>query len=297
MARRLRLHVPGGLYHVTLRGNHRQPIFFRDQDRDLLDGLVANAVEQLAVRIHAYCWMPNHLHLLVQVSDAPLGHFMLRIASAYSRTIQLRLQTTGHLFERRYHAILVDADSYLLTLVRYIHFNPVRAGLVKDPAAYPWSSHRVYLGRQQNLWVSTQFVLKLFSMRREAAVRRYREFMACAVPERWGSGDLASHPDQPLILGDDTFVCRILNRRSPSRSAKTLEQLVSQCCDKFQVTPESLSSRSRANRLAAARAWLGHEASKSGVATVCAVAKLLCRSEGALRYVMRRHIPAASGGG
>ncbi|MGH8251659.1 MAG: REP-associated tyrosine transposase [Steroidobacteraceae bacterium] len=291
MARRLRLHAPGAFYHVTLRGNHRQQIFFRDQDRDLLDGLVADSLKHLAARIHAYCWMPNHLHMLIQVSDKPLGRLMLRIASAYARTVQLRFATTGHLFERRYHAVLVDANNYLLTLVRYIHRNPVRAGLVIDPSVYPWSSHAVYLGQRPKSWVTTEFVFKLFAHRPDDAIRRYREFMGCAVPDKWGIGNLAPHREQPQILGDDAFVTRILNGAVRLRSSMTLDDLVRECCERFQVTLESLASRSRAQPLAAARAWLGHEALTRRIATVSAVARLLARGESDLRYLMRRHAP------
>lgn len=296
MARRLRLHAPGAFYHVTLRGNHRLPIFFRNEDRDLLDDLVADALEQLAARLHAYCWMPNHLHMLVQVSDAPLACFMQRIASAYARTVQLRVHTTGHLFERRYHAVLVDAENYLLTLVRYIHLNPVRAGLVKDPADYAWSSHADYLGQQRKTWVTTQFVLSHFSRRFGAAVRQYAEFMACPLPESWGIGNLAPNTDQPQILGDDAFVTRVLNGRSATHSSMTLDELVVQCCAKFEVSLELLISRSREHRLAAARAWLGHEALSRGAATICGVARLLGRTEGALRHLMRRHVRIAGSG-
>ncbi len=133
MPRRPRLHVPYGYYHVTLRGNHRQAIFFRDSDRATLELIVAESLELVSARLHAYCWMTNHVHLLVQVSDVPLGRLILRIAGKYARIVQAAMKTTGHLFERRHHAVLVDSDRYLLTLVRYIHMNPVRAKLVDAP--------------------------------------------------------------------------------------------------------------------------------------------------------------------
>ena len=137
MSRPLRLHVPGGFYHVTLRGNHRQDIFRTPVDRELLDNLVGEALLELYARVHAYCWMPNHIHLVAQVSDIPLGKLVMRIASRYARKHQQDLKTTGHLFERRYHAVLVDADAYLLTLIRYIHLNPVRAGLAGAALTIP----------------------------------------------------------------------------------------------------------------------------------------------------------------
>ena len=157
MPRPLRLHVPGAFYHVTLRGNHRQSIFFSVADRDLLDSLTAEVISRFAARLHAYCWMTNHVHMLIQVSDAPLGKLILRIAGRYARMTQKRLRTTGHLFEKRYHALLVDADEYLLELVRYIHLNPVRARMVQAPSEYRWSSHHVYAGTAEQAWVTTDF--------------------------------------------------------------------------------------------------------------------------------------------
>ena len=110
MARRPRQHLPGGFYHVTLRGNHRQQIFNRDADRDALEEIIAEAASQTEVGIHAYCWMSNHLHMVTRVAEVPLGRLMQRMAARYARHFQRTLNTTGHLFERRYHAGLVTID-------------------------------------------------------------------------------------------------------------------------------------------------------------------------------------------
>jgi REP element-mobilizing transposase RayT len=132
--------------HVILRGNHREPIFYCAADRDGFAALVGEVIERFRMCVHAYCWMTNHVHLLMQVNEVPLGQAMQRIASRYARSVQKRRTTTGHLFERRHRAILIDADSYLLELIRYIHLNPVRAHIVADPADFHWSGHRAYLG-------------------------------------------------------------------------------------------------------------------------------------------------------
>jgi REP element-mobilizing transposase RayT len=293
--RQIRLHVPGGFYHVTLRGNHRQPIFFTEADRDLLDDVVADAIERQAARVHAYCWMTNHLHMLVQISDAPLGQLMLRIASQYARAVQRRLETTGHLFERRYHAVLVDADAYLLTLVRYIHLNPVRAGLVTAPAAYTWSSHRIYLGDQQRRWVTTGFTLRMLAEQPDKAAARYRDLMGSPEPCRWGIGNLTPHRDQPQVLGDDKFVAKFTNATYRPCSSQSLEELIHECGVRFQLPPDLLTSPSRARSLAAARAWIGHEAIAGRVASIGQVARRLGRSEGAIRHLMSRHPITPSG--
>ncbi len=289
MARRLRLHVPGGFYHVTLRGNHRQPVFFAEADRGRLDDVVGEAAHRLAARVHAYCWMTNHIHVLVQISDAPLGQLILRIASQYARMVQTRLDTTGHLFERRYHAVLVDADAYLVTLVRYIHLNPVRAGLVTDPAEYPWSSHRAYLGLSQHDWVTTEFTFRMLANQPSHATARYRELMGSSEPCRWGTGELIPHRDEPQVIGSDAFVARIKGAEYRPRSHQSLDDLIRACSERFQVTPESLASACRARHLAVARAWIGHQALAGRITSICEVARRLHRSEGAIRYLMNQH--------
>jgi REP element-mobilizing transposase RayT len=203
MPRPPRIHAPGAFYHVTLRGNHQQPVFFRESDRDLLDHIVAESLERLTARLHAYCWMTNHVHLLVQVSDAPLGLLMLRIASTYARKVQSRLETTGHLFERRYHASLVDADNYLLAVIRYIHLNPVAAALVKDPAEYPWSSHGTYMGLQDRRWVCTDFVMRLIGMQSGTALHRYKELINGPDQVEWGTGALVPNRGRRCVCQED----------------------------------------------------------------------------------------------
>ena len=291
MARRLRLHLPGGFYHVTLRGNHRQPIFFVEQDRDLLDGVVAEAVGRLDARIHAYCWMTNHLHLLVQVADAPLGRLMLRIASRYARRMQASLATTGHLFERRYHAVLVDADSYLLALIRYIHLNPVRAGLVSDPAGYRRSSHRSYLGQHPPAWLSMDFALDLLGGDGPEAAARYRAFMGTETDCRWGEGPLKPHATHPQLMGSDAFLARVRASTRLTTPRGNLDDLLRECTEWFHIAPDALTSSSRSQHLVRARAWLGHRAVANGIATVSGLARQLGRSESALRQAMARHPP------
>ncbi len=293
MPRPLRLHVPGGFYHVTLRGNHRQDIFRTPTDRELLDEVVAAAVRDLGVRVHAYCWMTNHIHLLAQVSDTPLGKVVLRIASRYAREFQERLETTGHLFERRYHAILVDVDSYLLALVRYIHLNPVRAGLVLDPRAYPWSSHAEYLGMRRVPWVRTDLALSMLSVNPHDAVSRYLDWMNAADGTQWGKGVLVPNPENPQVLGNDDFLARLSSSKPTTRASSTIEDLLIECSRIFKVTPDAIVSSSRSRHLVPARAWLAHEVVTRGVASTSSLARRLGRSESAIRGLMTRH-PARS---
>lgn len=288
MARMLRLHVPGGFYHVTLRGNHRQPIFFDPADRGLLERITARSLDELGARLHAYCWMTNHVHMLLQVADEPLGRLMMRIASQYARIVQTRLETTGHLFERRYHALLVDADSYLLTLLRYIHMNPVRAGFVREPGHYPWSSHRDYLGSRHQDWLTTDFALRMFGPNDRLARARYRTFMGSRAAEKWGTADLVPNQRNGAILGSDEFVARMCPQANGA-GRPNLDQILLEAEHRFHVPRELLSSASRCRRLSAARAWIAKEVRQSRAASISAVARLMGRSEASLRQLMQRH--------
>jgi hypothetical protein len=233
--------------------------------------------------------MTNHIHVLVQVASTPLGKIILRIASKYARAFQRKLATTGHLFERRYHGILVEADRYLLTLVRYLHLNPVRAGLVADPCDYLWSSHRDYLGLARHDWLHTAFTLNALSANAPNARVAYSRLMGGPGESRWGSGTLVTHPDNPQVMGSDDFLKQLAATGGQSGKPVDLEVLVRECSSRFKLTDAELAGHSRARRLAAARAWLVHEALGRGVATVSAVARRLNRSEAALRGLMSRH--------
>ncbi|MEA3348840.1 MAG: transposase [Pseudomonadota bacterium] len=162
MAREPRIHYPGALYHVMLRGNGGQDIFLSDSDRTRFFLLIQEGVHRFGNRIHTFCFMDNHIHLAIQVADIPLSKIIQNISLRYTRWINDKCRKTGHLFQGRYKALLVDQDSYLLELVRYIHLNPIRAGLVKHPKNYKWSGHNCYLGEEKLTWLTTGWVLGQF---------------------------------------------------------------------------------------------------------------------------------------
>ena len=124
MARRARIHYPGAIYHVMLRGNGGQDIFFDDSDRVRFYELLEEGVERFHVRIPAFCLMGNHAHLVVQVAEIPLSRLIRNVSFRYTRYRNAKERRTGHLFQGRYKAIVFDEESYLEELVRYIHLNP-----------------------------------------------------------------------------------------------------------------------------------------------------------------------------
>ncbi|BCR04535.1 hypothetical protein DESUT3_16040 [Desulfuromonas versatilis] len=210
MARKPRIHLPGGLYHVILRGNGGQPIFLHNDDRYRFYLLLQEGTNRFGYRVHAFCLMTNHVHLAVQVGDIPLSRGMQNLAFRFTRWINRREKRSGHLFQGRYKAVLVDGDSYLLELVRYIHLNPVRAGMVGDPKEYPWSGHNCYLGNESLPWLTTDWMLRQFGKTSAAARAGYLTFilggLGVDLPREFHRGE-----DDPRIIGDDGFAEKCLS--------------------------------------------------------------------------------------
>lgn len=285
MPRRPRIHVPGAFYHVTLRGNHRQSIFFSPHDRTLLNEIVASGVTRCHARLHAYCWMTNHVHMLLQVRDVPLGALVQRVASRFARAVQSGLNTTGHLFENRYHAVLVTADAHLLELIRYIHLNPVRAGLVDRPGAYLWSSHHAYAGDREESWLTTDFLLDMFTSRPGHAHAAYCAFMDTELPPET-EGTPAATPNTIVQSCSDGL--QLTDVARCAGSSETLPDLIDQAVAKFGVTRESLLSATRVRTVTCARSWIAQIAVERGIASISETARCLGRDESSLRKAVAR---------
>jgi REP element-mobilizing transposase RayT len=280
--------VDGAFYHVILRGNHREPIFFRPADRELLASLVSEMIERFRMRVHAYCWMPNHIHLLMQVSDTPLGKAIMRIASPFARHMQKHRPTTGHFFERRYRAILVDADEYLLELVRYIHLNPVRAGIVKDPAGFAWSGHRAYLGLESAPWLTTDFALSLFAADLIAARAAYTCYVMAGIGASVDRRLVVGDDRDSRVLGSDQFLSGLAVRR-PARCQLTVEQLTERICQVHGIDPTVVISASRAHHVSRLRTLIVHHAIRLRIATLSELARYFGRSSSALSQSLEYH--------
>jgi REP element-mobilizing transposase RayT len=278
MARAPRLHVPGGLYHVILRGNHQQAIFDRESDYHVFEHILSRALRRYGARLHAYCWMTNHVHLAAQVGDVRLGRLMQTVASSYARRKQRQIPTTGHLFERRYRAILIDNDAYWLALVRYIHRNPVEAGMVADPADYRWSSHCSYLGRACQAWLTTAPTLAMFGCGAADAVAVYSRFVAADAAG-------ASTPISAAVVMPHPMVGFELANRG---NVQSLEQVVTEVSIELNVDRELLVSGRRDSALVNARLEIARRALAAGVASLAAVATRLGRSESTLSEQLNR---------
>lgn len=215
MARPLRIEFAGALYHLTSRGDRREDIYVDDADREAFLAVFADACEHFGWGCHAYCLMSNHYHLLVETREASLGRGMRHLNGVYTQQLNRRHRRVGHVFQGRYKAILVQKDTYLLELARYIVLNPVRAGMVRSARDWPWSSYRATCGdTEAPPWLSIDWLLSGFGSRRGAAMQRYREFVSAGrgQPSPWG--DLK----QQIYLGDERFIEKMQARLDDATS-------------------------------------------------------------------------------
>jgi len=253
MSRKPRLHYPGACYHVILRGNAGHDVFFDTQDRNRFFFLLREGIEKYDHRIHGYCLMTNHLHLVIQVGDVSLSRIMQNVSFRYTSYVNHRLKQAGHLFQGRYKALLIDADSYLLQIIRYVHNNPVRAEMVIKPEDYPWSSHNVYLGNSSVPWLTTDWVLSQFSTKKNQAIELYRKYVLAGQNEAQRKEFYRGNVEGQ-VLGEDHFVERVFAKVSQKISGSpTLEQVLQAVCKQYGIDEDDLSSGSRQKRISEPR--------------------------------------------
>ncbi len=181
MPRQARIDAPGALHHIICRGIEGRKIFHDDCDRDDFVTRLSLILTDTSTRCYAWALLSNHLHLLLQTGTTSVATVMRRLLTGYAVSFNYRHHRSGHLFQNRYKSILCEEEQYLLELLRYIHLNPLRAGIVlsmDELAKYPYSGHRTLLSGNSQGWQETGAVLERFSEQRRTAVRQYLSFIA-----------------------------------------------------------------------------------------------------------------------
>jgi putative transposase len=205
MARPLRITYPGAFYHITSRGNEQKSVFISKRDREKLLEYLESASERYNAIIHVYCLMDNHYHLLLETPSGNLPQIMRHINGAYTTYFNVKHDRAGHLFQGRYKAILVEKDEYAKELSRYIHLNPVRAGIVELPEEYEWSSYLSYIGKNKKLkWLYTDFILGYFSKTKSSSEKQYQIFVISLINSEYDSP--LDNVVASTILGQSDFV-------------------------------------------------------------------------------------------
>ncbi len=206
MARPLRIELAGGLYHVTSRGDRREDIFLDDADRLAWLGVFYQTCKRFNWVCHAWCLMDNHYHIAIETIEGNLAQGMRHLNGVYTQTFNRTHKRVGHVFQGRYKAIIVEKDGYLLELARYVVLNPLRANMVKDVAAWPWSSYAAMLGTQPAPeWLQTDWILGQFSPQRRRAINLYVDF----VREGVGLPSVWEQLSGQIFLGSDKFLKRM----------------------------------------------------------------------------------------
>jgi len=228
MSRSLRIEYPGAFYHVTARGNERKTIFKATEHYEKFIGYLESATERYGAKVHCFCLMPNHYHLLLGTPRGNLHTILHHLNTSYTNYFNAKTRRAGHLFQGRYHAILVEKDRYALELSRYIHLNPVRAHLVSDPSRYHWSSCSVYVGSGKEWeWLESEFILGQISSEERRARRGYEKYV------REGVRQEMEHPLEKVIgstvLGSEGFIewvrTRWVRKQDISRDVPALRRL------------------------------------------------------------------------
>ncbi len=188
MARPLRIQYPGAFYHVTSRGNERKSVFKSKRDREKFLEYLETASLRYGAVIHAYCLMDNHYHILLETPSGNLSQIMRHINGAYTTYFNVKRVRSGHLFQGRFKAILVDMDEYAKELSRYIHLNPVRAKMVEKPEDYQWSSYQDYIGsRKPNKWLQREYILGYFGSTASTSQKAYKKYVTAMLNKKYQS--------------------------------------------------------------------------------------------------------------
>lgn len=272
MPRTSRIDMPDLLQHVIVRGVDRCDIFRDDADRGRFLRSLSKLLAQTGTECLAWSLMTNHFHLLLRPRKTCLAPFMRRLLTGYALYFNLRHNRSGHLYQNRYKSFVCEQDAYLLELVRYIHLNPLRAGLVKDLTTldrYAWSGHSVVMGKGALEGQCVEEVLSLFSTGKREARKRYRLFVADGIPqgkrEDLGGGrrmtrelleTMKGEPFDQRILGSGEFVQELRMRRElESKFPQPLEirEIVARVCSRFGLDSEALRLNTKTSRITDAR--------------------------------------------
>ncbi len=290
MARGPRLDAPGVLHHVMVRGIERRPLFRDDRDRDDFVERLAGLAQGGALSVYAWALLPNHVHLLVRTGTRPLARSMRSLLTGYAGAFNRRHRRAGHLVQNRYRSIVVEEEPYFLELVRYLHLNPLRAGMVEDLRRldrYPYTGHAALLGTVLRPWQAMADVLGRFAREPRHARSQYRAFVAAGIPlgrrpEFQGGGLIRSlggwqavqalrrgreaYTTDERVLGSSVFVeavrqemeCRSRQEAHATHRGVPLRTLARRIGESLGLPPEVILGRSRVPAAARARQVLAY---------------------------------------
>ena len=307
MPRQPRIDSPGLLQHVIVRGVARSDIFIEDEDRHDFVRRLEALLSETETRCFAWALLDNHFHLLLMPTSETLSRFMRRLLTGYAVSFNLRHQRSGHLFQNRYKSIVCDSDAYLLELIRYIHLNPVRAGIVtslEELAIYPWSGHRQLLKMGTRKLICAEAVLALFSNTDRTAREKYHQFLADGLEQKHlklssGGRHLSRKLNPTLgeeelfderILGSGLFVEKVLGQAQQfqSETKLSLDTIIERIAACFDLEKTALTRPCREAEIVRAKALICYLAVRCNSIAGVDVAKRLNYSTSAVSQAAKR---------
>jgi REP element-mobilizing transposase RayT len=305
MPRKARIDAAGALHHIICRGIEKTSIFRDDADRDSFVERLGRVMSETNTPCYAWALIPNHFHLLLKTGNVPIATVMRKLLTGYAVTFNRRHRRVGHLFQNRYKSILCQENSYLLELVRYIHLNPLRAGLtnsIRQLDWYKYCGHSILLGKRKNDWQNTRYVLRLFGKRLSSSRKHYREFVEKGVlmgkrRDLVGGGLIRSvggwealkafsqlkiHvKGDERILGDSDFVESVLEEQNERLARRDhlqargvdFDTIADRVAKIFDLKPEEVMSSGKKPQRVKARSllcyWAVKELDMSGAKVAC----------------------------
>lgn len=320
MPRKARIDAPGALHHIICRGIERRQVFESDADRDDFVARLSRIVTESVTSCYAWALLPNHFHLLLRTGNVPISTVMRRLLTGYAVGFNRRHCRQGRLFQNRYKSILCQQETYLLELVRYIHLNPLRAGLVETLGSldrYAYSGHCRIMGTTNDGWQAVGTVLSLYGKQIGAARRQYRQFVQKGIaqgqkPELTGGGLLRSAggwgvlkskrrmkahlKGDERILGNSAFVETVLGQAQEkldrhyrmASAGYTLDTIIDKVGAVFDLPPEALRATGKHPRRVQARSLVAYMAVKQLGMQGTSVGRHLGLSQSAVSRAVQR---------
>lgn len=259
MGRNSRIEFPGALYHAFNRGNNKNDIFLEDKDYNVFLKKTREVQEEIPFHLYGYCLMPNHFHLLIGSVDEPLSKIMQMLLRYYALYFNSKYEREGHLFQSRYKAAVCENERYLFELVRYIHINPIKAGLVKNINDYKWSSHQYYIGKAKNKNLSIERLFKLMGVSAENGYNLYKNLL----------NEKLDVKIKGNFFGTEDFIKKIKNEndniseiKTAKLDRKTLSGILDEVAVKFKISKDAILSETRARDVNHARKVFCYKCSK-----------------------------------
>lgn len=315
LPRKARLDAEGAIHHVIVRGIERRRIFDDDGDRSNFISRLATVAVETETAIYAWALLPNHAHALIRSGPLGISKFMRRLLTGYAVYFNRRHERQGYLFQNRYKSILCEEEPYFRELIRYIHLNPLRAGLVDSLTAldrYPWCGHAFMINGSEYSWHDVSFVLSRFGARRGEARRNYRAFLEEGIRDEsaggkrgtWKAdwslldwmkviGRASERIEQEMdgrILGSERFIVRLQSKKQmvPTAVVKPLDEWVRERCEEAGVSVQELAAGSRRAIVTALRVRLVFELMNHPGVTLTNMASLLGVTRAGIYKILER---------